>query len=160
MRQLRQRQIEPRAFLLVLGPVLALTGRGTVPPDAAALTASTAHQKSRGGEVQRSLATMGTDAAAEAWPILSQAGPALNATHRLLWRYTPVQGPTILINTVLRFVVKYNCFHQNHHGVAKPLVIARIFGGRNIFGRRLGDRRGNRDPARPLIVDRFGSRRR
>ena len=143
MRQLRQLEIEPRAIHLVLGPVRALTVLGTVPPDAVALTASTAHQKSRGGEVQRSLATMGTDAAAEAWPILSQAGPALKTIHRLFWRYTPVQGPYILIKIDLRFVVKYNCFHQNHHGVAKPLVIVRSFGGRNIFGRSLGDRRGN-----------------
>ena len=130
-------------MFLVLGPVLALTVLGTVPSDAVALTASTAHQKSRGGEVQRSLATMGTDAAAEARPIVSQAGPALNFFHRLFWRYTPVQGRYILLKTVLRFVVKYDCIHQNHHGVAKPLVIVRSFGGWNIFGRSLGDRRGN-----------------
>ena len=34
-------------MFLVLGPVLALTVLGTVPPDAAALTASTANHKSR-----------------------------------------------------------------------------------------------------------------
>ena len=72
-------------MFLVLGPGRALTCLGTVTPDAAALATSTAHHKSRRGEVQRSLTTMRAEAAAEARPILSQAGPALNFFHVRYW---------------------------------------------------------------------------
>ena len=94
-------------MFLVLGPVRALTCLGTVPPDAAALATAAAHQKSRRGEVQRSLAAFRAEAPAEARPMLSQAGPALNYFHKLFWRYTPVEGPYILskISFVLKVVV-------------------------------------------------------
>ena len=91
----------------MLGPVRALTVLGTVPPDAALATAA-AHHKSRRGEVQRSLAAVATKAPAEAWPILSQAGPALSSFHPLYWsRYNPVEGPYVLfkISFVLKVVV-------------------------------------------------------
>ena len=94
-------------MFLVHGPVLALAGHRTVPPDAMALAASTAHQKSRGGEIQRSLAAFRAEAPAEARPILPQAGPALNYFHKLFWRYSPVEVPYILskISFVLKVVV-------------------------------------------------------
>ena len=72
-------------MFLMLRPVRALTRLGTVPPDAVTLTTAAAHQKSRRGEVERSLAAVATKAPAEAWPILSQAGPALNFCHVLYW---------------------------------------------------------------------------
>ena len=95
-------------MFLVLGPVRALTCLGTVPPDAAALTTPTANHESRRGEVQRSLAAVATKAPAEARPILSQAGPALNYFHKLYWRYSPVEVPYILskISSVLVVVVE------------------------------------------------------
>ena len=92
-------------MFLVLGPVRALTVLGTVPPDAVALATSTAHHKSRRGEVQRSLTTMRAEAAAEARPILSQTGPALNSFHKLYWRYSPVEVPYILSKISLVLVV-------------------------------------------------------
>ena len=104
-------------MFLVLGPGRALTCLGTVTTHAATLTTPTANQKSRRREVQRSLAAFRAEAPAEARPMLSQAGPALNYFHKLFWRYTPVEGPYILmkiasvIKIVLRVVVKYNCFH-------------------------------------------------
>ena len=86
VQRIRGERIErARAVFLVLGPVRALTGLGTVPPDAAALATAAAHQKSRRGEVKRSLAAVATKAPAEALPILSQAGPALNFCHILYW---------------------------------------------------------------------------
>ena len=101
-------------MFLMLGPVRALTGLGTVPPDAAALATAAAHHKSRRGEVQRSLAAVATKAPAEAWPILSQAGPELNSFHPLFRTYTvtPVEGVYVLftISCVLIIaLVEYCC---------------------------------------------------
>ena len=76
-------------MFLVLGPVRALTVLGTIPPDAATLTAAAANHKSRRDDGEHSIPAVGTEAPAEAWPIFSHAGPILNSFHELYWTVRP-----------------------------------------------------------------------
>tara|TARA_B100000459_G_C8402222_1_gene125203 strand:+ start:232 stop:423 length:192 start_codon:yes stop_codon:yes gene_type:complete len=62
--------MDERAFLLVHGPIPALTILGTIPSYAAALAAAIADQESWFGEIEGSLAAIGTDSTPQPGPVL------------------------------------------------------------------------------------------
>ena len=76
--------MELHATLLMLGPVLALAGLGTISADAAALTAAAADQEPRFGGVT-SLSTVRADTAPHPWPVLSETRPARDGRHQQFW---------------------------------------------------------------------------
>ena len=73
--------VNARANVLVRGPVLGLTGLGTVAPDTATLRAAAADQEARLRQINAS-AAVDADAPPEARPIFSQTGPAHHSFHQ------------------------------------------------------------------------------
>ena len=71
--KLGRKRMELKAPLLVLGPVLALAGLGTISGDAAPFAAASADQEPRFGEdrgIQASLATVRADSTTHPFPVL------------------------------------------------------------------------------------------